>query len=440
MIATVPMQRSAPFMTWLRTVITLGCLLSVLSSAYGGKVVLRIRAGNPIEKPQKVEIKSNLPPRAREGDILSLGGLDLGYDVKNDIYYVHKEIELGPNEVTVFDVEINDIWQIPAQEIEAMAQRAGDLSAKLEDTDYRSRSEMLKQAVIDRVDDVRAQQEEAAIGPGVKPIQHIRVYEANLEAFDRVRRDVGHLENLVLGTGQDPGPLVGTVAAASPRPEPEEPEGGYKTAVYRLTVQNTSPQFKRPIPLKQNLPLEIKARDVLDPVGLFVGVDPQTGGTYVYARGLELEANEQKLFEIKIRDKWNINEPRIDTLDAGINALLKRVISAQKYGSLEDSLRDLLGQLQAIRAESGPESLSPEYIAFYRDQGARLDLIEERLNRIEAGLRPLTTRSELGFDLEPPSPKTTWLLIYIILGFLAVISLVFFFRWYGRSKAEKMEV
>jgi len=423
----------------MRFLVAMACLLSLAPIASASKVVLRIRAGNPIEQPQKVEIKSNLPPRVRERDILSLGGLDLGYDVRNDIYYVHKEIELGPNEVAVYDVEIDDIWRIPAEDLDAMTRRAGRLEDQLDATDYTARAADLRRTVEREINAIRLKQREARIGPGVGPIDHIRAYDANLETFDRVKRDIGHLENLVLGTGQDPGPLVGTVAAASTRPEPVEPEGGYNTTIYRLTVRNTSPQFQREVPIRQDLPPEIRAQDVTDPAGLFVGVDPKTGITYLYARKLQLAPNEEKVFEAGIRDKWNINRPRIDLLENGATALLQRVISTRKYASLEELLRGLLSRLDQIRSETGPESLSPEYIAFYRDQGARLDLIEDKLNRIEAGLRPIDTSSKLGFDIKPPSPKTTWLLIYIILGFLAVVSLVFFFRWYGRGKAERME-
>ena len=66
-----------------------------------GKVVLQIRAGNPLEKPQKVMIRSALPSRIGTNDILSTAGLDLGYDVRENVFYVHQEIELGAKETPV---------------------------------------------------------------------------------------------------------------------------------------------------------------------------------------------------------------------------------------------------------------------------------------------------------------------------------------------------
>jgi hypothetical protein len=65
-----------------------------------------------------------------------------------------------------------------------------------------------------------------------------------------------------------------------------------------------------------------------------------------------------------------------------------------------------------------------------------LNVVEEKLRRIDGLLRPIR-RPKIGFDLQAPNLKTTWLVIWGILGFLGVISLLFFLRWYGRSKSEQ---
>jgi cytoskeletal protein RodZ len=55
---------------------------------------------------------------------------------------------------------------------------------------------------------------------------------------------------------------------------------------------------------------------------------------------------------------------------------------------------------------------------------------------VDAALKPFEPK--VGFSAPPPNPKTTWMIIWIILGFLAFLSLVFFFRWYSKTKAEKL--
>jgi len=99
----------------------------------------------------------------------------------------------------------------------------------------------------------------------------------------------------------------------------------------------------------------------------------------------------------------------------------------------------MLAQLDEIGAHRGPEELNETYVAFYRQQRDRVDVIDQTLARIRSAMSPGTMRSRKGFSPKPPSMKTTWLIIYIVLGFLAVVSLLFFFRWFGRSKAERIE-
>jgi hypothetical protein len=99
--------------------------------------------------------------------------------------------------------------------------------------------------------------------------------------------------------------------------------------------------------------------------------------------------------------------------------------------AVETSLRGALETLEAIKDKKGPETLNPAYIAFYRRQADQLDDVEQVLNRVDSALKPLETKR--GFDIPAPDKKTTWLIIYMILGFLALVSLLFFLRWYVRS-------
>ena len=106
--------------------------------------------------------------------------------------------------------------------------------------------------------------------------------------------------------------------------------------------------------------------------------------------------------------------------------------------SVENSLERIIGQLTDISKESGPKSLDQHYVAFFRDQAKRLDGLENQINRIKSALRPRSKATKMGFKAKPPSMKSTWLIIYIILGFLALFSILFFLRWYGKSKSEEL--
>jgi len=413
-----------------------GWLLGLLPAS-ATKVVLRIRAGNPIEEPQTVAIKSPLPDRVTTNDIISLGGLELGYDVKSEKYYVHGQVELGPREIQIYDVEIEDIWRIPEDQLTRMEARSAGLVEMLTETEYHDDALALQQDIRIGIQGIREHQAENRIRPGVPPLQHIRAYEANLEVLERVEKDVGRVENLVLGAGLDPGGLIGAARDAAPPRPPEIPAEAYRPVVIRITVRNTSPTETRRIPFSRDLPEEIAPADVLDADGLDVEVDSKRGVTVVTKKNLEIGPNETLTFNVRIRDKWNVNVQRIDALRERVQAMLGQIGEKEQYASVDAELQRLLAELDRIRRETGPETLNSEYVAFYREQGGRVDEVEHVVHRIEEALRPVDKRVKKGFRIQAPSLKTTWLIIYIILGFLALLSLLFFLRWMGRTKKEE---
>jgi hypothetical protein len=419
---------------WLAGMVCLGAF-----SAQAARLLLRIKAVNPIENSQVVSIRSNLPQGVSSNDVSALDSLELGYDVQNDVYYVYKDVPLGPKAVEIFDVEINDIWVVQETELNALSVQAGNLAAKLAATEFITTGNALRQQVDESLAQIRKVQTENAIRPGVQPLQHITAYESNVKRLARVKRDVGHLENLVLETGQDPGALVGEDRRALRlRRDIELPKDGYGTVVIRITAQNTSPTLSRLVDVSSPLPPEIKAGDVIDPGELSVGVDSETGTAYVYLDDVEVGAGESIEFEVRIHDKWDINGPRITTLLGNASNLVERITKKEKFPSIERQLTSVMFRLKSIAKEARPDTLNAQYVAFYRDQAERVDAIEMEINRVRAALKPIEKTKKYGFPVKAPSMKTTWIIIYIILGFLAFLSLLFFLRWYGKTRDERM--
>jgi hypothetical protein len=407
-------------------------------SALASKLVLTIRAGNPAGFAQTVEVAAALPERVGTNDVLNTAGLDLEYDVRKDVYFVRKAIEFQPKEIRIFRVEIRDIWLVEDAEIARLRDHTRALVAKLKGTEYAGEGEALGRTVEQELDAVAARQKAALIENGASSIQHIRDYETNVRVVSRLKGDIAQIENRVMATGQDPGEMVGP-GAEEPPPAREVrlPEGAYKIATIEVTVANPSTTATHRVSISRELPGEILATDVVDPGGLLVGTDPVSGRTFVYRDSVPMSAGEKKTYQVKVRDKWNINGPRIAELRANAAQLLGLVEQEDRYRSVGQVLTSLQGDLDRIEKQPGPEKLSPAYVAFYRRQGERLDLVEQTLNRIRSALRPGDMSARLGFNVKPPTLKTTWVVIYIVLGFLAVVSLVFFFRWFGRSRAEE---
>ncbi len=416
--------------------IAAGLLLNA-TCAFADKVILKIQVGNPAPRSQTKEIKVNLPAGIGTNEILNLDGLELGYDIKEDLYDVYKKVDLEPQQILQpYNVEFRDIWVIPDEALNSLQKHVDGMVEKLKGKEQEKTAQELKVEIAKLLAGVRTMQEQNSIKSGVKTIQHIRAHESNLAEMETVRKFIGRMENLVLASGQDPGRLEGDPKGAPvPRRDIAMKPEDYKTVVMRITMKNVSATERRD-PLTRDLPAEIKANDVLDSAGLDVRTDMKPGICCIYSPSVVLAPNETKVFDIKIRDKWNVNFPRFQYLRTAATNVLTRATVKSKFKSIEDMLQGLITELDTLEKETAPAELNDKYVAFFRRQASKLDVIEQKISRVESALKPFEPK--VGFNAPPPNPKTTWMIIWIILGFLAFLSLVFFFRWYGKTKAEKM--
>ncbi|MBT3191998.1 MAG: hypothetical protein HN341_05535 [Verrucomicrobia bacterium] len=410
--------------------VAVGLACTVPASA--GKLVLRIHAAHKGESPQPVTIRTSLPARISTNDIVNLNGLNLGYDVKSDTYYVYDTVEVAAGEIKQYNVEMNDIWVVDEEELASYKARSGALAAMLAGTKSSTDGDEEHADVLAREEEILLRQSENGIAAVENPIIHIQAYETNLKAFQEIKQSVGRLENLALAEGLNPGDaLIGDDrSAAIPRRDVHFPKE-FGEAWVNITVHNSSATRPRQVDIRRDMPPEISIDDVLDAGGLLVRYDPKAHSTYVFKNDIEVQPLETLTFRVKIRDKWNINAERMTFLQEKVNSLFLMTSGRASIEAVESTLNGALEALEAIMKERGPETLSPAYIAFYRRQADRLDDVERDLNRVDSALKPLETKR--GFDIPAPDKKTTWLIIYMILGFLALVSLLFFLRWFVRS-------
>lgn len=415
-------------------------VLSLFSfNAFADKVVLNLKVESPLDKTITKEIRVNLPPGIGTNEIISLGDLELGYDMKKDIYYVHKNLEMKPRPALYeFKVEFKDIWTIPEERLAELQQHSEKLLEMLKGRKETDTAQELKAEVVRLIESIKKVQADNSIKAGVKTIQHIKSHDANMAEMDTVIKYIGRLENYVLASGQDPGKLEGDPRIApQPKRDLEMKPQDYTNVVIKITVKNVSAE-KRKVDVRRDLPPEIKANDILEPAGLDVRTDINAGICYVFGKEVEIGAGETKTYNVKVRDKWNVNFPRFPYLRGCASNVLARISAKEKFKSIEDMINGVVTELDELEKEPVPTELNDRYVAFFRQQAGKLDVIEQKISRVEAALKPLDKNTQRGFTAKAPSPKTTWMIIWIILGFLLFLSLVFFFRWYGKTKAEKL--
>lgn len=410
-------------------------------AARSATVTVKILAVNKKPEKQPVSIRQTLPEGATPDAVISLGELELSYDVATRTYYVHKQVELGPRESRVFEVVLNDTWVIPEKTLTELGDHAKALVASTKDAASAETGQKVGALVDEALKGITERQRAYAIGV-VKAVDHIRAYETNLKALDQVRKDVGVLENLVIAAGKDPGAILGMSLVAPP----SDDGAGSRTdqvIVIRIKVTNPSLTEKQAPTVRQDLPAEVGPTDIVDPGGLQVGFDAARGVTYVYAEAVELAPQQSREFEVKLKNPWGGADARVEKLRTRVTELAETGRKTQAYDSVTNDIGAVARDLASLATNKPPATLNEDYVAFARRRTDQLRGLEARIIRLEE-LFHAHDNSQISFsapllDVKPPSRQTTWRIIWVILAFLGAFSVLFFLRWYGRSKAETMD-
>ncbi|MFH1062049.1 MAG: hypothetical protein V1747_04095 [Candidatus Omnitrophota bacterium] len=177
----------------------------VSTSLSTGSLIVNVVAANPSSTVSQVtQVKVYLPKEVTPNDIMDTGGLDVEFDANQSIYYVYKDrIELGPKEVRVFKVEIEDIWIIPQTGLDVMKLRATKLASALESTEYAQDGGKLVDKVYAAVDEVIAKQNDITLSRE----QHIGTYRANILMIDKLKTELNDMEKLMIVNPEETGAL-----------------------------------------------------------------------------------------------------------------------------------------------------------------------------------------------------------------------------------------
>lgn len=419
-----------------------GLIMGGALSGEGAVITLKIRAINPSKADkQKTVATALLPGRVKPGDVENAEGFEFVYDVAGKAYRINKEVDLNPAEVRTLEVVIKDIWSIPEEEIQKLSMHAGKLAGLLKSSDKEETAGRLQGMIDEGVKGVISRQAAYAVGV-VKPLDHIRAYEANYEALNRIRKDVGVLENLVISAGKDPEMLLGA-SKAGPVVDKDLNDMTNAMIVLHIKVTNTSPTEKRPIPVRHELPPEVKVTDIIDAGGLQVGIDNVKNVCYAYlAEPLELEPKGERIFDVKIKDPWVLPEGKVLRLETRVKEILNITREMDSYKSVTAQAQVILQAVEELKGRKGPDVVNEKYVAFARQQQMDVRALEGRIQRLEELFQPSEKPVKAGvpmMDVPRPDKRTTWVIIYIILGFLGIFSLLFFLRWFGKGKSEKID-
>jgi len=166
-----------------------------------GSIIFRGVITNPSAViSQTVPLKFYLPRELKTEDILTLDpSLETHYDTTEEALFVTGSYTLAPEETRLVFVEVEDVWQLTAGELETIKKQAAELLKPLEKTSYFSQGTVLKSQIDVNLDKILLTQSKA-----ITPENRIRAYrEARLE-LNGINTNIRRLQDLVAqasGTG-----------------------------------------------------------------------------------------------------------------------------------------------------------------------------------------------------------------------------------------------
>lgn len=214
------------------------------------------------------------------------------------------------------------------------------------------------------------------------------------------------------------------------------------TVKFRVVALNPSKRKVQTVPVKIYLPQEVKPTNIIDNGGLNIDFDSQNSLFYVYKNDLELKPSETRIFEVEIDDIWIIPKFEMDGIKTradNLAAAFKNTDYSDQASGLAQTTSALIEEINKTQVDEGVSR--SQHIGIYRTNVKSLAKIKERIVDLEKILQdaesgPLTPDifSKSKFKSKVPTKTATWLIIFSVIIFIGLLSLVFFFTWYQQSK------
>lgn len=213
------------------------------------------------------------------------------------------------------------------------------------------------------------------------------------------------------------------------------------TIKMRVVVVNPSETKAQTKSVKNYLPKEATRQAVLDPGGLEMDYDDKEGALFVYKENIELAPGETKTFEVMMNDVWMIAEERLESFRSQTEKLVGLFNGTVFSNDVDTIAQTIYGRLDEIsKTQNDPAVSRQQHIAYYRDNLKILDSVVKDIERLEKMLVTLGGPPKVVEEdakLKSPNAKTTWLIIFAILIFMAILGASFYFTWQGQAKVAE---
>lgn len=400
------------------------------------EVKLKILAVNPSDTHKlKTTVQQVLPPEVKPEDLIDAAGMEAKYDGERKVFYLQKEVELAPRQTSTFEVRVRNVWHIPDEDIQKVRGEIEQSMNSLKGTKYAQTGQMLYEKVVEKINRI---EEEQAKAVGVK--QKIEFYRAHVKQLADIQGDVFSL-------------------GAMRRME-EETKEGVREVKFFITAENPSDQPLKMM-VRSYLPKEIKDDDILDKLD-FNLVFSQNKNRFALEKEDNFTAKEVKKYQITLRDIWCIPQGDLDFLRKQAEKLvvLFKETPYEKYADQQCSfIFESLDKIKELQDEVASSTVLEDRMRASVLNNQRLELVRKKMRELQDllpevalkkdNLKPIEQIKHLikkivdtrdlilvAFGIQPNKPITWWL-IFGIMGFMALLTGVFYMTWLKKLQENK---
>ncbi|MCA9399284.1 MAG: hypothetical protein KC618_06015 [Candidatus Omnitrophica bacterium] len=405
--------------------------LFITATSVLADITMGIVAVNATDEVKTKKIKEYLPPELALDDVFDTDGLDLDYDINEEAYFVHGEVELQPSETKKFSIRMRDMWKLDQEEIEEIRKQIEESFKRLQGTDHEELAKVKRDILLDRLKFI-VEQEAQNAGDVAKRMDQSRAYA---KEFEQIRTD--------------------SINVKYWRSQPVDTEDK-DLFTFVVKVENTVDE-ERELEPKHFLPSEVRPEHLVDTQGLSIRYDGFKKQLYLTKKEV-LQAKEKKEYQISVLDVWNVDPIALENLKERTRKTYKLLEPTEYKESAQYLVASIKGYIENIEvAQQQKAENIKEHISGYRVNKENYDLakkdVETMENLLEA-VRENLERSKVKNVLQKitklksvaeisksvfkkPKPNTAWKIIVTFLFIVLGYTILHFSIWGKKSSKMK---
>lgn len=185
-------------------ILVLGAILFLTAAGevMAATMKMRVVVVNPSKtKAQTKTVKTFFPKEITLKDVKDPGGLDIDYDESQGLLFAFKEnVELAPSETKTFEIVMEDVWNVPDEQLSLYKEKTDRIMKRLKGTAYFTQADLLAKTVYGRLDEIKKTQTDTT----APKQQHIAYYRDNVKSLEGVKADLDKLEKILVTVGGAP--------------------------------------------------------------------------------------------------------------------------------------------------------------------------------------------------------------------------------------------